>query len=122
MAEYGSIPARLNGVPIPELGAISVTMQRTVNQVATSSGPRIVFGQPKYSAQITFPHLANKALFLAAVGADAQIPDPFNLGYDMGGRSFALGKGICSGTTAQSDQDGQASLQITAVFENFQAE
>ena len=41
MAEYGSIPARLNGVPIPELGAISVTMQRTVNQVATSSGQRI---------------------------------------------------------------------------------
>ena len=118
MAEYASIPAKLNGSPIPDLADVSVTMARTVNQNATTSGVRITHGVPKYQAQVSFKEFSQKASFLRAVGAGDLEPIPFNVQYTLGGAPFTLERCIVSGYTAQSDQDGSASLQITIMAED----
>ena len=122
MAEYGSIPARLNGVPIPALGDVSIQQTRTVNQKPTTDRIVITYGPPKYQATLTFPNLRDKATYLAQVGANLREPRPHNLGFDLDGVSFTLLSGIPSGWTAQSNQDGDASLQLPVIFESFQVD
>ena len=116
--EYASIPCKLNGSPIPDLADVSVTQARVVNQNATTSGVRITHGVPKYQAQLTFKEFRDKANFLRSVNAGALEPPPFNLQYSLSGAPFTLERCIVSGYTAQSDQDGSASLQITIMAED----
>ena len=116
MAEYGSIPAEVNGTAIPALSDVAPSMTRTVNANATTDGNKITFGLPKYSASITFKTLADRGGFLRTVGAYQRVPQPFRFTYSLGGERFTLNGCICAGVSAQSDQDGTASLtlQITA--------
>lgn len=122
MAEYGSIPARLNGTPIPALGDISVQMQRNATQKPTTDGVKLVYGLTKWQATITFPTLANRIAFMTAIGFYDLKPRTHNLGYDLGTESFSLLRGIPSGGTAQSNQDGDNSLQLTLLYEDHQYE
>ena len=115
---YASLPAKLNGTDIPDLADVSVTMARTVNQNATTSGVRITHGVPKHQATVAFKDLRNKAAFLRAVGANDIDPPPFNLQYILGGDPFTLERCTVSQATAQSDQDGSAGLQITIMAED----
>ncbi len=118
MAEYTSIPCKLNGTPIPDLSDVSVQMARTVNQNATTNGVKQTHGQPKWQAQLTFKSLYDRAAFVAATGAYQLVPMSFNLQYQLGVDGFTLERGIVSGLTAQTDQDGSASLQLTVMAED----
>lgn len=122
MAEYGSIPARLDGSPIPALGDVQIQMTRTVTQKATTSGIKLVYGPPKYQVTFTFPTLADRIAFTLAIGAHDLKPRTHNFGYDLAGQSFACLRGIPSGLTASSNQDGDNSLQYTCLYEEFQHE
>lgn len=127
MAEYASIPTRCNGTPMADLGDVSIQQTRTVNQKVVQGAdglPRvkILYGAPKYQATLTFLSLEDKQAFLKQVGAWDLKPAAHNLGFDMGQDSFSLLRGICSGVTATSNQDGDASLQVTAMYEELQEE
>ena len=119
MSEYASIPARVDGTPIPALSDVSVPMSRVVNQNATTDGVKQTHGVPKYQASITFKTLKNRAAFLRLVGAYDLDPPGFNFGYDMGGDSFTLEGCIVSAAQPQADQDGSASLQLTIMAEDL---
>ena len=118
MAEYASLPAKLNGSPIADLADVNVTAARTVNQNATTDGVRTTYGIPKHQAQVTFKNFANKAAFLRAVGANDIEPPPFNLQYILGADPFTLERCVVSTYSAQSDQDGTANLQLTIMAED----
>ena len=119
MAEYTSIPARINGTAIPALSDVSFSMSRTVNQNMTTDGPKQTHGGAKYQFSLTFKTLRDRGSFLRTVGAYDREPVAFNLGYDMGGDTFTLTGCICSGVQAQTDQDGSASLQLTIMAEEM---
>lgn len=122
MAEYASLPARLNGAPIPHVSDVQVQQTRAMSQKGTTDGVKIVYGPPKYQVTITFPTMRDRLDFLQAVGAFELQPTPHNFGFDLGLNSFACLNGIPSGVTASSNQDGEASLQITAMYEDFVVE
>ncbi len=119
MAEYTSIPCRVNGTAVPALSDVSFSMSRTVNQNATTDGIKQTHGQPKYQFSLTFKTLRDRASFLRLVGAYSLQPVAFNMSYDMGVDTFTLEGCICSGVQAQTDQDGSASLQLTIMAEEM---
>lgn len=119
MAEYTSIPCRVNGTPIPALSDVAPAMSRTVNQNATTDGPKQTHGQPKFQISITFKTLKDRGSFLRTVGAYDVEPPSFDLSYDMGGDTFTLEGCIVSAAQVQTDQDGSASLQITIMAEDM---
>lgn len=119
MAEFGQIPLRLNGSPIPAAGDVSVQEMRTVNQKPTTDGVKITYGIPKYQATVSFPTLEDRIAFMQAVGAGQLKPPTHNLGYDLAGHSFSLLRGIPSQQTVGSDQDGSLSLQYTLMYEEY---
>lgn len=122
MAEFGEIPLRLNGVPIPAAGDISIQMSRNVSQKPTTDGYKIVYGRPKWQATLTFPTLASRISFMQAIGAYDERPATHDLGFDLADQSFSLLRGIPSSLQPTSDQDGQVSLQIAMMYEEFQYE
>ena len=117
MSEYTSIPARVNGDPIPTLSDVAPAMNRNVNQNATTDGIKNTHGLPKFQVSLTFKTLKDRASFLRTVGAYQLNPAPFNLGYDLGSDVFTLTGCVVSAVQAQSDQDGSASLQLTIMAE-----
>ena len=119
MAEYASIPAEVNGDPIPALSDVAPAMSRTVNQNMTTDGAKITYGGPKFQSTITFKTLKDRPAFLRKVGAYQRVPTPFNFTYALGGERFTLTNSICSGVNASSDQDGSASLQLTLMHEDI---
>lgn len=127
MAEYASIPARLNGSPIPDLSDVSVQLARTVNQQPVvkangKPGVKITYGVPKWQCTFTFKTLKDRQDFLDEIGALDDEPDHHDFGFDLGGVSFSLLQGVPSGLTASSNQDGDASLQYSCMYEDFQKE
>lgn len=118
MSEYASIPARVDGTPIPALSDVAPAMARTVNQNATTDGVKQTHGIPKFQFSLTFKTLKDRGAFLRRVGAFDLDPPPFNLGFDVGGDSFTLEGCIVSTAQLQSDQDGSASLQLTIMAES----
>lgn len=122
MAEFGTIPARLNGVPIPRLADIQVQMARNTVQKATTDGIVLTYGRPKWQVTLNFVTLSARAAFLAQIGAYEQQPPTHNLGFDLGEASFACLRGIPASMTAGSNQDGEMSLQFTCMYEDFQPE
>jgi hypothetical protein len=119
MAE-GKIPVRLDGVPLVDVANISFQGARNVNQRATTSGVKISYGQIKPQIQLTFVIASDKQRYLHAVGAFNKDPIPHNLGFDLGADSFNCVRGIAQTTTAQTDQDGTADLQVTVLFEDIE--
>ena len=119
MAEYTSIPARVNGTAIPALSDVAPAMSRTVNQNATTDGVKNTHGVPKYQISLTFKTLRDRGSFLRIVGAYSLQPVAFNLSYDMGGDTFTLTGCIVNSAQAQTDQDGSASLQLTIMAEEM---
>lgn len=123
MAEYGAIPARLNGTEIPDVSDVAITETRNVIQNATTGGIRITYGLPKWTATITFKTLADRLAFSRVVGVGQKNPTPHNFGYTLGGQhSFSLLQGIPSGSQTQTDQDGTASMQLTLMYETWKDE
>lgn len=118
MAEYGAIPAELDGVPIPALSDVQVSMSRVVNQNITTDGARQTHGIPLFIGSITFKTLTDRASFLRQLGAYSRIPTPRNLTYTLGADRFTLTSVIASGTAVQSDQNGTASLTIQVSAED----
>ena len=122
VAEYSAIPARLNGSPIPAVSDVSIQAQRTTNQVPTTDGIKITYGSPKFQASITFKTLNDRADFMRLIGAYDKKPAPHNFGYDLGGSSYSLLRGVPSAANLSSNQDGDASLQLTCMYEDIQDE
>lgn len=123
MAEYGAIPCRLNGLEIPDVSDVGITESRNVIQNATSGGVKITYGVSKWQATITFKTMADRLAFMRLVGVGQKNPTPHNFGYTLGGQaSFSLLNGVPSGTQKQTDQDGTATLQFTAMYETFKDE
>ena len=119
MAEYGGLPARVNGNPIPALSDVAPTSTRNASQNATTDGVKITYGQNKPGASLTFKSFRDRASFLRTVGAYQRFPQPFTFSYDLGADTFTLTGCICTGVNAQSDQDGSASLQLTIMAEEL---
>lgn len=120
MAEYASIPIRINGSPEPEVTDVSIQQTRAMKQVGTAGGRvQIIYGPPKYQITITFATMANKRQFMTRVGANQRQPPPHDLGFDLGLDSYSALTGIPSGYTATTNNDGDASLQFTLMYEDF---
>lgn len=119
MAE-GKIPVRVNGLPTTEVSNVSVQGSRNVNQRATTGGIKQSYGQLKVQVQLTFAIAEQKQEYLLATGAWRKTPVPHNLGFDLGGSSFNCLRGIVNQATAQSDQDANADLQCTVMFEEIE--
>lgn len=122
MAEFGEIPVRLNGTPIAAAGDVSIAMSRNTNQKPTTDGYRITYGRPKWQITLSFPTLARREVFAAQVGAYDERPPTHDLGFDLADQSFSCLRGIPSGVTVTSDQDGAVSYQIVLMYESFQSE
>lgn len=122
MAEFGEIPLRLEGTPVPAAGDVSIQMSRNTNQKPTTDGFKLVYGRPKWQITLSFPTLARREAFMLAIGAYDERPPTHDLGFDLADQAFSCLRGICSGVTVSSDQDGAVSYQITLMYEAFQSE
>jgi hypothetical protein len=121
----GKIPCRLNGSPIPNLADVGGQFTRNVNQRAVLQGdvPTVVIshGPMKPQVQLTFAVDEDKQYFVLASGSLLPDPPKFNLQIVLGSQTFNCINGIVQSTNPSSNQDGEASIQLTCMFEKIEA-
>lgn len=116
----GKIPSWVNGQPLA-VADVAPKVSRNAQQRTVAVGDTVIVvishGALKGTFTLTFPVWEDKQTFIEQSGALLSNPPKHNLLIKLGTTKIAFTRGIVTSVNPTSNQDGDASLQCEAMYE-----